>query len=340
MNAISTREMTREEWLETRHHLLTGTSARRIFAPTEEYGSMLDEYYEKTQPFTPPPPPNQFMKRGIAFEQYAAEQWADENGRKVVRDLKIRLHPEKDANGEPFIGGNIDRVIYANNGEGPGIMEVKTHSRRVFDSWDGEIPAQHFFQIMHYFLITGYTWGVLAVLTIEDWQLHSIPIEPDKELLGDMLWKLTKFQNENIIPRIPPDPQTVKDVCRLYPKHQKEKFVEVDRQMADIAAMYKLFREQEKQGAEGKEECRQRLVTSIGDAEGLTHDGRVLCTFKASKPHSVFQIDELQRIDPELYLQYVVDIPTFNEEAFRTENPDAYKVYCKDIPGQRTIRVK
>jgi len=309
---ISTKGMPREEWLERRQHFLGGSDSRKIFAP-DDYGTALDVYHDKTSPVEITEP-NQFMRRGIAFENYVSEQWAEQQGRVVVRDNKIRLADLPDKLGRPFLGASLDRLIRDTK---PGIMEIKVTSKSAFDRWEGDIPPAHYFQIQHYYMVTKYTWAVLAVLTVEDWQIHSIPVAPDTELQELMQWKLERLWNENILERVPPDPQTVADVCRLYPSHVIGKTVEATSEDAEVLYQYRQYQEYEKTGKEGKEKIKSAIIPKMQDAEAMTLDGKILCTFKASKGGERFDVDK-----------------------FAAENPDMYAQYLRTVPGSRRFLVK
>lgn len=103
----------------------------------------------------------------------------------------------------------------------PGVLEIKTASAYSAKDWsDEEWPLYYQVQCQHQLAVTGYTWGVLAVL-IGGQQLKLFPFERNQKFIDGLIREEARFwqQVEN---RTPPEldgtASTAATLRRLYPE--------------------------------------------------------------------------------------------------------------------------
>ena len=133
MIRISTRGMTREEWLKLRKTGIGGSDAGAICG-LNPYSSPVKIYQDKTQEETEEED-NESMRQGRDLEDYVARRFMEETGLKVRRSSQMYRSEEY-----PFMLANVDRLIV---GQDAG-LECKTASAFSADKWkDGKIPPHY-----------------------------------------------------------------------------------------------------------------------------------------------------------------------------------------------------
>lgn len=145
---ISTKEMSREEWLKARRNSIGGSDAASILG-LNPYNSAYSLWCEKTGKIKPEDiSDKEAVRLGNDLEQYVAERFMEATGKKVRRENNIIYNSDY-----PFAHANPDRMVI---GEDAG-LECKTSS-----SWDiaqqlkdGEIPPYWYCQMVHYMMVTG-----------------------------------------------------------------------------------------------------------------------------------------------------------------------------------------
>lgn len=157
VSKVSTKSMSREEWLEARRRSIGGSDAACILG-LNEYKSAYALWCEKTGKLVPEDiSDKEAVRLGNDLEQYVAERFTEATGKKVQRCNFILYNSEY-----PFAHANPDRMVI---GENAG-LECKTTS-----SWEiaaklrsGEIPSHWYCQMVHYMMVTGAQRWYLGVL--------------------------------------------------------------------------------------------------------------------------------------------------------------------------------
>lgn len=145
---VSTKGMSREDWLEARRKSIGGSDAASILG-LNQYNSAYALWCDKTGKITPEDiSDKEAVRLGNDLEQYVAERFMEATGKKVRRDNSIIYN-----DAYPFAHANVDRMVI---GEDAG-LECKTTS-----SWDiaqqlrsGKIPEHWYCQMVHYLMMTG-----------------------------------------------------------------------------------------------------------------------------------------------------------------------------------------
>lgn len=313
MKTIQTNEMTHDEWLLERKNGIGASDASAVLG-LNKYRTAYDVWIDKTSelPEIEEENPNkELMEAGIRMEEVISTWWAEETGMKVRQDHKIRSHPDYD-----FIRCNLDRTITENNGDGPGVLECKNTKEVMMKYWDDGPPLMHFTQIQMQLAITGYSWGEVAVC-FGGCRFDRYPVETDTELINDyIIPRLVKFWENNVLKKVPPEPQNEKDVLALYPAKQgkvieaAEETINIYQKLVDVRGKVSEFTDE-------KKKYEEQIKLALRDAETLTSFGQILITWKQGKLLS-----------------------KFNEKGFAIDHPELYEKYKIDKPGSRRFLVK
>lgn len=154
---IPTKDMSRAEWLEQRRKSIGGSDAGALLG-LNSFTSPYALWAEKTGKVIPEDISDvEAVRLGTDLEQYVAERFTEETGKKVRRNNHFVYNSDY-----PFAHALIDRDIV---GENAG-LECKTTS-----SWDilsqcrdGNYPDTWYAQIVHYMMVTGADKWSLGVL--------------------------------------------------------------------------------------------------------------------------------------------------------------------------------
>lgn len=139
---------------------------------------------------------------GHLLEDVIAKEWS----RRTVRDVRNVnqgwVHDEHD-----WARCNVDRTIVdIKDGLGPGVLEIKTTNAFMSSEWgpseelpegmvvlqptrpseDGRVPLYYEVQVQHQLMVSGYKWGVLAVL-IGGQDLRWYVIFRNEEIIENLL---------------------------------------------------------------------------------------------------------------------------------------------------------
>lgn len=192
-NFVSTAEMSRDEWLETRRSGIGGSDAAVILG-FNKWKSPFQLYLDKTGgPLEETD--NEFIYWGNVLEDVVAKEFQARTGKKVRRMNKMLRHPEHD-----FMTANLDRVIVGEK----AFLECKTTSAYKVGDWDGEdIPAAYLCQVQHYMAVTGYEKAYIAVL-IGGNKFVWKEINRDQELIDIMIEREKNFWENHVLTETPP----------------------------------------------------------------------------------------------------------------------------------------
>jgi len=296
---ISTLSMSYDEWKAARLKGIGGSDVAAILGLTLQYKTPLDVFLEKTGQ-KPGPEENARMKAGKMLEDIIATWWAEENGYKIQKDNKIRIHRS-----HPELIANIDRMIIGTS-NGPGILECKNTNSYAFKQWEDDgLPYNFYSQVQHYINVFGYDYGHVAVL-IDGWDLRSIPVPRDQEYIDMMTFQLLDFWHNHVLKNIPPEPATEADFKTLWPSiKDNEKVVDVEgneeivgqvSQLLDIKTQLKTLEEE-------KKNLELQLKKMMKDSTILQSDGRTLITWRQGKDRTVFDKKKLEEAHPDIFSQ-------------------------------------
>jgi putative phage-type endonuclease len=299
-NSISTLELSHDDWLKARKQGIGSSDVPAILG-LNPYKSPLDVYNEKISEEIIETPENDAMHFGNVLEQVVADEFTRRTQRKVIRDNKIRIHPIKQ-----FMLCNLDRIILPSNGEGRGVLECKTASSYARKAWgDTQIPLSYFAQVQHQLNVTGLQWGILALLVDgRTFESFDIALNPEYLAMQDKI--LTDFWFDNVLGKMPPPP-TVADLEVL--QSAVGSVIEADESVLSDVDLLAEKRAQAKALDAEVTEVEERVKLYVGIHEGLAHSGRILATWKSSRPSVTIDVKRLREEDPQLAEKYSVTKP-------------------------------
>lgn len=151
---VSTKGMSREEWLMRRRKTIGGSDAAGIVG-LSRWASPFSVWADKTGRAAEKED-TEAMRQGRDLEDYVARRWMEEAGKRVYRLPAMLYHPKY-----PFAHADVDRMVM---GENAG-LECKTTFSLDLKQFNGiEFPVQYYAQCVRYLAVTGADRWYLAVL--------------------------------------------------------------------------------------------------------------------------------------------------------------------------------
>ena len=220
---VSTKGMSKEEWLKHRQSGIGGSDASAV-AGINPWKTAVQVYIDKKQEEVKEVKSFR-MELGNRLEGFVAELFTEETGLKV-RNVNGILANEK----YPFAFANIDRAIVGEK----AFLECKTTNSYAAKDWENGIPAHYEIQCLHYMAVTGATHCYIAAL-IGNQEFKWYKLERDQETI-DYLMKIEKdFWENNVLK----DEIPVPDGSYAYSEYLKEKYPSSIKEEIDITNFIK-----------------------------------------------------------------------------------------------------
>lgn len=261
---ISTLGMTHDEWLEERRKGIGGSDAGAIVG-LNRYKNSFDVYADKLN-IIAPPEDNEAMRQGRDLEEYVAERFCEETGKRVRRKNSIIINTDY-----PFARANVDRLIV---GENAG-LECKTANVLSLKRYkNGEYPSEYYCQCMHYMAVTGADRWYLAVLVFGT-EFKIFIIERDEEDISALMEAERSFWDDNVAKREPPPPQGTENndrtMSEMFPTADTDREIQLvgfDKQLARLDEIKALVKKLESE----KKEIEQSIKLEMQDASVADSD--------------------------------------------------------------------
>lgn len=212
----------RETWLAERRRGIGSSDVAALFPEESKYGCTRRLVFDKRgipPDFDRTDGEKGVLEKGNELEPLIAEKFSREYG------FKIRHQPMVVDDSEPTRRVSMDyQIVKATTDQilglwpkvqiqgecGPGVLEVK--STNLFDHAkmikDGIIP-DYVFQMERLLQVTGYKWGVFAVLEPDFWKMLVFPFTPHSDLIFEMdnraraAWALIEDKTLPLPPALP-----------------------------------------------------------------------------------------------------------------------------------------
>lgn len=258
ITGISTLGMTRDEWLAERRNGIGGSDAGAVVG-LNKYRNAFDVYADKLG-ITEPVPDNEAMRQGRDLEEYVAQRFCEETGKKVRRRNSMMINTEY-----PFARANVDRMIV---GENAG-LECKTANILSLQRYkNGEYPSEYYCQCVHYMAVTGAERWYLAVLVFGT-EFKIFTIERDEEEIQALMQAEKDFWENNVLAKEPPPPQGTErndeNISTMFPQGEANKEIQLfgfDEQLKRYIEVKALIKKLETE----KKEIEQNIKLEMGDA--------------------------------------------------------------------------
>lgn len=212
---VSTKGMSREDWLAQRRKTIGGSDAAAIVG-LSRYSTPYTIFMDKTGRL-PDKPDTEAMRLGRDLEDYVAKRWQEATGKKVRRVQAMLYNPLY-----PFAHADVDRMVI---GETAG-LECKTTSTLDVKQFKGvEFPEKYYAQCVHYMAVTGAKRWYLAVLVFGR-GFFEFTLERDQLEIDALMTAEAEFWTENVAKDNPPPPdgsQATTDALQvIYAESQDE----------------------------------------------------------------------------------------------------------------------
>jgi putative phage-type endonuclease len=278
--------ITREQWLAERRLGIGGSDVHHLFSEPPD-GCRRQLAYDKLN--IEPDYPQEVlpvMRRGNRLEDPAAEEYAEQTGRRVEKRGAITSVEH------PFLRVNIDRVILdVADKPGDGVLEIKTMNHWALRKVRKEgLRAAHILQVQHGMAVTGFSWGAFAVLHPDSWEMLAFDVERDETLIAAIVREGRSFwaqvQEGELPEPLPEIDQRCKScpwrrTCRSeemiaaakIPKSDSGIAVEQDDSLATLLADYREAKKMADESAETFELVKDALREKLGEREAVECEG-------------------------------------------------------------------
>jgi len=263
------------------------------------------------------------LRVGQHLESFIAREYETHTGRVCALPTGIFQAPD-----EPHFYGHVDRLVLS-EGEQTSqagapftpsvILECKSAGSFTQHLWgergSDQIPVSYLVQCVWYLWLTKATRADVAVL-IGNHDFRIYHVARDEGLEAMVLKRVRRFWHEHVLADMPPSVLCMADVPLLYPsddgttREADAAMLEVLRQLSDAQARAKLIDDE-------IDALRLQLVDYMGDCSHLAYQGKVLATYRQSKP-----------------------VSRFDQKAFDAAHPDLAKRFRSESPGIRRFVVK
>lgn len=231
---LVTPQQLSDDWLEQRRHYVGGSDSASLFPEDSKYGCDVRLFFDKTGK-TPDYPrtqrEDQILRRGQIWENVVAFYFQEMTG------LKIRRMGARVSKEHPVMAVNMDRQIigvttaelqqlWPESAEiaalaeqepfspGPGYLECKTANEWMFKAMMTEgVHNDYIYQVNHGLAVTGYKWGVFAVLDPTNGDFATFPYVFKPNLAAEQICRAEMFW-ANLEFGIIPEPKVNDKRCK------------------------------------------------------------------------------------------------------------------------------
>lgn len=125
-----------------------------------------------------------------------------------------------------ILRANLDGVIYDELNKKYGVLEIKTANQFVKNEWEnGIVPQSYYAQVQHYLAITGFDFGIIAVL-IGGNEYKEYYIERNESDIEIIINAANDFWNTYVVPKEMP----FADGSNAYAEYQSERLSKMQEQ--------------------------------------------------------------------------------------------------------------
>lgn len=315
----------RLDWLKGRQTGIGGSDVAAILG-LSKWKTPLDVYLAKTGEVDHEQ--SQAAYFGTILEDIVAKEFSKRTGLKVQKvnqqlSKNVWMHANLDrAVVNPEISGTVrvqDEAKQAETGRmltTDTILECKTSNAFTADAWgdtqeyeivrgkvvtEHRIPIAYEAQVQWYMGVTGAIRCYVAVLIGgQDFRIYEVPRNED--VISALQEKCGLFWNEYVLKGITPDPVTIEDAFKLWPRDTDGMIEATQEDSIAIGELLNIDAKIKELNSQ-KDELKKQLIFRLKDAQGFTIGGQKVVSYKAQ---STTRIDStrLKKESPETYLQF------------------------------------
>ncbi len=304
---VATDKLTLDDWRDWRRKGIGGSDAAAIVG-LHPFMSAFEVYADKLK-LLPEKDENEAMRQGKDLEEYVAQRFCENTGKKVQKKNVMYAHPDY-----PFMLANIDRKIV---GESAGLEAKTTSILNKADFKNGEYNPNYYVQCMHYLAVTGYDKWYLAVLVLNR-GFHVFEINRDEDEIKALIEAEKYFWEEYVLKKNPPPPdgsEKAGEVLKqLFPQAREMSQVDLlgmEKTILQITELEEEIKNLEKQS----EALKQSIQLEMGESElGLVSGYQVRWT---NQSRTSVDSKILKAEYPEIYKK-VVKSTSYRKFAIKT----------------------
>ncbi len=272
------------------------------------FRSAVDVWLEKTQG-TNSQADSLIFRFGHFAEEFIAKEYERATGR-ITHSQDIPLTHEQ----YPYLRGHIDRwVVDAHSPDqqhlSPAvrILECKTSHPQQAHLWGepgtDQVPMAYYVQCAWYMMLANCSICDVAVLIgNNDFRIYTLHHDPELEKF--LLESAIHFWEQHVLTRISPEPSSEDDCRKLFPKVSTTKKVEASQTLVKEIQHFHAIQTMIKEKEALASEIKQLIMKTLGDADTLTYQGKILATWKAPKPSIKTNFKQLELDHPDWVTAY------------------------------------
>ncbi|MDF1822265.1 MAG: YqaJ viral recombinase family protein [Alcanivoracaceae bacterium] len=310
LRLVSTRDMSREDWLQVRRQGI-GSSDAATAVGLNPYQSPLELWMVKTgrDQDLPKPDPEDMSSPlywGHVLEPVVAEHYARKTGNKVRRLNSVLQHPDPD---KAWMLANLDYTVVGN--DSVQILECKTAGEFGARLWRDGVPEYIQCQVQHQLAVTGKQAADVCVLLCGQ-DLQVFRIERDEEVI-ERLIALERAFWDHVETDTPPEADGSDSAGRalqaLYPRDTGTVLdLSGDNSLCGDFDELLDIRERLSRLQTRESTLKQRIQQCMGDAsKAVFPSGEV--SWKRSQDSTVLDSKRLLQDQPDLLSQYGISRP-------------------------------
>lgn len=217
---------------------------------------------------------NLYMKAGRAMEPVILEQFQEATGEAITIEDVIYIHRSFD-----FIVTKPDALSNDTYVE----AKLTTHGEAYGEPNSDAVPDYVFCQVQHGMEVTEKDYAAVPVIILDRWgmEFRVYCIAKSGIIVPQMVELERKFWNENVLPRVPPDPHTLEDAKKLWPNSSIVS-VQATPEIQDAVTALKEIKVELKELSNRKEFCELQIKKFMKDAEAVRIGNELLATWKSN----------------------------------------------------------
>lgn len=230
-------------------------------------------------------------------------------GRLVTDKLGLEI---KDADyslthsNEPWLRSHFDFIT----SDGKTLVEAKNYNAAARNKYDAEtnrVPAADYYQCLHEATVHGVNEVILAVLFGgQEFQTFRFTFTDDQK--QDFIKTMASYWAHVPLNTVP-EPASIEATKLVFPASTDGVIIATETLEAAVIQL-KQIKEQVKRLEDVGEQLELKIRNFMGEkGEIQTMDGSTLVTWKSSKPSKRFNSDLFKQAMPDIYDQFVMDMP-------------------------------
>lgn len=264
---------------------------------------------------------NAVLRFGRNAEEMIVKEYEYLSGRTIqrVKDTMF-IHPEIDC-----LFANLDGIILPAGGDGYGVLECKSTTSYVYESWESLLPSYYYRQAMEelnvinkhpYFENAEFEYVDFATMILDKREVKILRLTRDEKFIEKQTIELVDWYDNYVIQNVPP-PESVAEWAVTEPFEDSYIVAtdEIAQKVDEVLALKKEIDKMDKQ----KEALEEEIKAFMENNETLSYNGESIATWKMQKKTTV-DSKKLKAQEPETFEKFS------KESSYRVFRPKEVKV--------------